>query len=71
MPDGSRQQRRFPPSAPVAALFAFCAARQPEAAAGRPFSLAGTYPGAAALEDRAQSLAEAGVANTMLAVKWL
>ncbi len=71
MPDGSRQQRRFLKTSPAAELFAFCAAKLPEAAAGRAFSLSGTYPGAPALEDRAQSVAEAGVANAMLAVKWL
>jgi hypothetical protein len=71
MPDGSRQQRRFLQGSPVAELFTFCMAKLPEAAAGRPFSLAGTYPGAAVLEDRAQSVAEAGAANAMLAVKWL
>jgi hypothetical protein len=71
LPDGSRLQRRFLASAPVAQLFSFCLARLPEAAAGRAFALCGSYPGAAALEDKEQSLTEAGAANSMLVVRWL
>jgi len=45
-PDGSRAQRRFAAGAPLAAVRLLCVARQPEAAAGRPFVLSMGVPGA-------------------------
>jgi hypothetical protein len=46
-PDGQRRQRRFPRSAPVSAVRTFCLVGCAEAAAGRPFALAQSFPGAA------------------------
>jgi hypothetical protein len=45
-PDGSRAQRRFAAGAPLAAVRLLCVARQPEAAAGKPFVLSTSVPGA-------------------------
>lgn len=47
LPDGRRGQRRFPASAPVAALYDYCLSQSEEAAAGRPFTLAQAFPGEA------------------------
>ena len=71
LPDGARLARRFPRAAPLAALYDFCVSRGGEAAAGRPFTLRPAGPGAgAALEDRAISLQDAGVAGQCLVLSW-
>ena len=71
LPDGARLARRFPRAAPLAALYDFCVSRGGEAAAGRPFTLRPAGPGAgAALEDRAVSLQDAGVAGQCLVLSW-
>lgn len=44
-PDGSRLQRRFQQTAPLETLRDLCIASCPEAAAGRPFFLAPSFPG--------------------------
>lgn len=44
-PDGQRRQRRFPRSARIAAVRAFCLAHSEDAAAGRAFTLAQSFPG--------------------------
>lgn len=44
-PDGQRRQRRFPRSATLSAVCAFCLAHCEEAAAGRKFTLAQSFPG--------------------------
>ncbi|GAX84449.1 hypothetical protein CEUSTIGMA_g11869.t1 [Chlamydomonas eustigma] len=73
LPDGSRLQRCFDRNShTVQALHDWCVSRLPEAAGGRPYQLVPAAPGAQqALEDRTQTLEVAGVANAMLAVKWL
>ena len=71
LPDGSRLARRFPRSAPLAALYDFCVSRCGEAATGRPFSLRPAMPGAGAShQDRATSLEDAGVAGQCLRLAW-
>ena len=70
LPDGSRLMRRFPLAAPLAALYDFCVSRGGEAAASRPFTLRLAVPGGAALEDRAISLQDAGVAGQCLRMSW-
>ena len=76
LPDGSRVTRRFPRSAPLAALYDFCVSRCGEAATGRPFSLCPalhacfSMPGGAALHNRATSLEDAGVAGQCLRLAW-
>lgn len=70
LPDGRRGQRRFPASAPVAALYDYCLSQSEEAAAGRPFTLAQAFPGAPALEDQQQTLEAAGLGGAMLVLKW-
>lgn len=69
-PDGSRQQRRFPRSAPLSCVHDWCLTASMEAAGGRPFFLSEAAPGAPPLVDVAQSLQAAGVADAMLVMKW-
>ncbi|PSC74669.1 UBX domain-containing 2 isoform X1 [Micractinium conductrix] len=70
LPDGRRAQRRFPPAAPVAALYDFCLSQSEEAAGGRPFSLSQAFPGAPALDDQQQTVEAAGLHGAMLVLKW-
>eukprot|EP00887_Chlorella_sp_A99_P008221 scaffold12.g8221.t1 len=70
LPDGRRPQRRFPRAAPVSALYDYCLTLSEEAAGGRPFTLAHTVPGAPDLASGEQALEEAGVADSMLALRW-
>ena len=70
LPDGRRSQRRFPRAAPLDAIFDFCLTLSEEAAGGRAFTLAQTFPGAPDLMDRGLSLEAAGVADAMLALRW-
>ncbi|GAB4816470.1 hypothetical protein N2152v2_003516 [Parachlorella kessleri] len=69
-PDGKRGQRRFPRSAPLAAVHDYCLSQVEEAAAGRPFSLSQGFPGAPVLSTLQQSLEDAKVADAMLVMKW-
>eukprot|EP00955_Chlamydomonas_euryale_P099140 365198-Chlamydomonas_euryale.AAC.1 len=72
LPDGARVQRRFLASDALQAVHDFAVVQMGAAAGGRPFELSGTAPGAPPLpSDAAQTLEAAGVANAMLAVKWL
>lgn len=70
LPGGGREQRRFPRSAPVAAVRDWCLTLCEEAAGGRPFSLSQAMPGAAPLSDVQQSLEAANLADSMLVLKW-
>uniref|UniRef100_A0A1D1ZPU3 UBX domain-containing protein n=1 Tax=Auxenochlorella protothecoides TaxID=3075 RepID=A0A1D1ZPU3_AUXPR len=69
-PDGSRLQRRFEQTAPLETLRDLCIASCPEAAAGRPFFLAPSFPGAQPLLDMAADLTTSGAADSMLVMKW-
>lgn len=44
-PDGQRRQRRFPRSASLDVVRAFCLVHSQEAAAGRPFAIVESMPG--------------------------
>ncbi|KXZ56917.1 hypothetical protein GPECTOR_1g827 [Gonium pectorale] len=69
LPDGRRLQRRFRGSDSVRALFDLAAGNVPEAAAGKGLVISHAMPGGAVLSDQEQTLAAAGVAGAMLAVK--
>ena len=70
LPDGERTLRRFPLTAPVAALRSWAISAAPPAAVGRPFRLAA--PGAALPADEdATSIAAAGLAGAMLSMTWI
>lgn len=74
MPDGSRAARLFDGSRDtVAALRDLCLAHCAEAAGGRAFALSEALPGSAPLkaEDDGRTLAEAGLANVQLVLRWV
>ncbi|GJP31352.1 hypothetical protein CLOM_g11994 [Closterium sp. NIES-68] len=70
-PDGARLQRRFLSLHPLEVLRAWCRQQLPEAAAGRPFRLSLALPGSAPLDlSSATTIADAGLANSLLALAW-
>ncbi|CAI6000189.1 unnamed protein product [Closterium sp. NIES-64] len=70
-PDGSRLQRRFLSSHSLQLLRAWCRQQVPEAAAGRPFRLSQALPGSAPLDlSSPTTIADAGLANSLLALAW-
>ncbi|CAI5469290.1 unnamed protein product [Closterium sp. Yama58-4] len=70
-PDGSRLQRRFLSSHSLQVLRAWCRQQVPGAAAGRPFRLSQALPGSAPLDlSSPTTIAEAGLANSLLALAW-
>ncbi|CAI5517515.1 unnamed protein product [Closterium sp. Naga37s-1] len=70
-PDGTRLQRRFLSSHSLQLLRAWCRQQVPEAAAGRPFRLSQALPGSAPLDlSSPTTIADAGLANSLLALAW-
>ncbi|KAK2076990.1 hypothetical protein QBZ16_005218 [Prototheca wickerhamii] len=68
-PDGSRVQRRFEQACPLTALRDLCLAQNLEAAGGRSFALVPAYPAPLDLNGET-TLEAAGVANSMVVMKW-
>ncbi|CAI7870867.1 unnamed protein product, partial [Closterium sp. NIES-53] len=70
-PDGTRLQRRFVSSHSLQLLRAWCRQQVPEAAAGRPFRLSQALPGSSPLDlSSPTTIADAGLANSLLALAW-
>lgn len=73
LPDGARVARLFDGARDtIAALRDLCLAHCPEAAGGRPFALSEALPGSVPLaaEDDGRTLAQAGLANVQLVLRW-
>ncbi|KAF5836331.1 hypothetical protein DUNSADRAFT_6058 [Dunaliella salina] len=70
LPTGDRAQRRFLKTDSVQALMDLVLSKVPEAAGGRKFDVVASFPGALPLTEMSASLESAGVANSMLVVKW-
>jgi hypothetical protein len=74
LPDGQRVSRVFDGTKDkVACLRDLCLAHCPEAAGGRAFALSEALPGSVPLreEDNGRTLAEAGLANVQLVLRWV
>ncbi len=73
LPDGTRAQRKFPPSTPLHVIKTWCTSLSDEAAGGRLFTVAESIPGATPIDLDApgQTIGEAGIAGVMLGMKWL
>eukprot|EP00163_Fabomonas_tropica_P018708 TRINITY_DN330_c0_g2_i3.p1 TRINITY_DN330_c0_g2~~TRINITY_DN330_c0_g2_i3.p1 ORF type:complete len:524 (-),score=128.25 TRINITY_DN330_c0_g2_i3:139-1710(-) len=71
LPDGSRAVRRFRIKDPVSILYDFAVHKVEEAQSGRPFTLLmmDTAKGSP-LEDKEQTLVDAGCKNTAVMVRW-
>ena len=67
-PDGQRRQRRFPRSATLDVLRAFCLVHSEEAAAGRPFALSESMPGTPCNPSTLSSIRKVCVMHT--GVQW-
>eukprot|EP00611_Tribonema_gayanum_P031222 TRINITY_DN8943_c0_g1_i1.p1 TRINITY_DN8943_c0_g1~~TRINITY_DN8943_c0_g1_i1.p1 ORF type:complete len:410 (-),score=119.67 TRINITY_DN8943_c0_g1_i1:62-1264(-) len=67
---GSTVTRRFLLTTPATVLFQLVKQQVPEAAAGRPFELASTFPRRTVSASSSQTLAEADLANSALVMRW-
>ena len=70
-PDGQRRQRRFPRSAMLDVLRAFCLVHSEEAAAGRPFVLSESMPGTPCNPSTLSSIRKVCVMHTWCAMAQL
>ncbi|CAD7703870.1 unnamed protein product, partial [Ostreobium quekettii] len=70
LPDGRRVQRRFSRHHTLQAVYDYCWTEMDAALRDRPFGLAPMMPGGQFLSDYSQSLQDAGVANSLLVLRW-
>lgn len=70
LPSGERLQRRFPRDANIQSIVDLATSLSDDIALGRNISLSGAFPGAPEIVDLGQTLETAGLADSIVVVRW-